>query len=187
MPQNHPSPRHPVRRREAPPERDAKVFLKPGELWFADSPALVKTILGSCLAITMRAPRLGLASMTHCLLPNAGERPEGLCRRDALKYVDTTVGILFETFASRGAAIRELEVKLIGGADNLLPTSSPSRYAVGSRNVETALEGLAARGLTPLATIVGGRIGRVMVFDSGTGDVFVRRLSLAPPAFWEEA
>lgn len=187
MQHSHRSPRLPVRGRTSPPERDVKVFLKPGELWIADSPTLVKTILGSCLAITMRAPRLGLASMTHCLLPSAGDRPEGISREEALKYVDTTIGILFAAFAAHGAAIREFEVKLIGGADNLLATTSPSRYAVGSRNVETALEGLAARGVTPSVTIVGGRIGRVMVFDSGTGDVFVRQLSPTPPAFWEES
>ena len=181
------SPQQRVRKREAPPERDVKVFLRPGELWTADSPTLIKTILGSCLAITMRAPRLGLASITHCLLPCAGDRPERLPRSEALKYVDATLEILCGTFGARGAAIRELEVKLIGGADNLLPSSSASQYAVGGRNVQMALARLAEKGITPAATIVGGRIGRVMVFDTGTGDVFVRRLSPSPDLQWEES
>jgi chemotaxis protein CheD len=187
MRRSHPSPHHPVRKRETLPECDIKVFLRPGELWIDNVPTLVKTILGSCLAITVRAPRLGLASVTHCLLPSAGGEPERLSRAESLKYVDATMGILFDTFASRGAALRELEVKLIGGADNILATGSPNHYAVGDRNVKMALEGLAQRGITPAAAIVGGRSGRVMVFDTGTGDVFIKRLSPTPRVLWEES
>jgi len=159
------------------PEPDSTVFLQPGELWLDDIPLLVKTILGSCVAITMRAPRLGLSSVTHCLLPSAGAKPGSLTRKEALKYVDATIGILLQSFLSRGAAVAELEVKLIGGADNLLRNGAPSRYSVGRRNVQTALEGLAEHGVTPSAAIVGGRAGRMMVFDTATGDVFVKRLS----------
>jgi chemotaxis protein CheD len=187
MRRSHPSPHHPVRKREELPERDTKVFLQPGELWIDDVPALVKTILGSCLAITVRAPRLGLASMTHCLLPCAGSERGRLPRKEALKYVDTTMRILFDTFASRSAALSELEVKLIGGADSISPTGSANHYSVGDRNVKMALDGLEERGITPAASIVGGRAGRVMVFDSATGDVFVRRLLVSPRTFWEES
>jgi chemotaxis receptor (MCP) glutamine deamidase CheD len=70
-------------------------------------------------------------------------------------------------------------VKLIGVADNLRPDGAPSSYSVGGRNVQMALDALAARGITPAAAIVGGRLGRVMVFDSGTGGVFVKLLSPA--------
>jgi len=158
---------------------EAQVFLQPGQLWLDDTPALVKTILGSCLAITMRAQRLGLAAVTHCLLPSAGGLAR-LTRAETLKYVDATVGLLFEIFALRGASLADLEVKLVGGADNLLANGPPNRYSVGSRNVQVALAGLAQRGIRPAAAIVGGRAGRVMVFDAGTGDVFVKLLSTAP-------
>jgi len=169
------------------PGPDATVFLRPGELWTTDIPTRVKTVLGSCVAITMRAPRLGLASITHCLLPSAGGRPETLSRSEALKYVDATIGILIDTFASHGAAVSELEVKLIGGADNLQPSGAPSFYSVGGRNVQMALDGLAQRGITPVASIVGGRSGRVMVFDTATGDVFVKVLSRVPRLLVEES
>jgi len=179
----------PRRAAEAPavePQPVAAVFLRPGEAWTTDIPTRVKTVLGSCVAITMRAPRLGLASVTHCLLPSSGVRPEALSRAEALKYVDATVGILIETFASRGAAVSELEVKLIGGADNLQPNGAPSFYSVGERNVRTALDSLAERGIAPAAAIVGGRLGRVMVFDTATGDVFVKQLSKPPRSLEEE-
>jgi len=168
------------------PASDANVFLRPGEVWFADSPARVKTVLGSCVAITMRVPRLSLAAMTHCLLPSAAVRPETLPRAEALKYVDATIGILIESFASRGATISELEVKLIGGADNLQPNGSPSFYSVGERNVRMAIDGLAARGITPSVAIVGGRTGRVLVFDSATGDIYVKRLTKPPRPLEED-
>jgi chemotaxis protein CheD len=152
------------------------VFLQPGGMVITDAPTRVKTILGSCLTIAVRAPRLGLAVATHCLLPSAGCRVEKLTRSEALKYVDATAGIVFETFAAWGAAWTELEVKLIGGADSLSAGPSAHYFAVGSRNVETALKVLADRGIVPAATIVGGQTGRVLVFDTGNGDVFVKRL-----------
>jgi chemotaxis protein CheD len=131
----------------------------------------------------MRAPRLGVAAVTHCLLPGA---PGRLTRAESLKYVDATIGILFETFASRGALLQELEVKLIGGADNLLSDGAPGRYSVGSRNVEMALKGMAERGVTPAATIVGGRSGRVLVYDTVTGEVFIKRLLPSASRFRED-
>jgi chemotaxis protein CheD len=157
------------------------VFLKPGEWILADAPTHVKTILGSCVAITVRSPRLGLAAMTHCLLPSAGEAIESLEDADAARYVDSALDIVFDKFAQRGALPSELEVKLVGGADGLTQDLSRGRYSVGARNVRTALGEIAKRGITPSASVVGGQTGRVMVFDTATGDLFVKRLTGSLP------
>ena len=91
-------------------------FLHPGEIFTADEPARVKTVVGSCVAIVLRAPRLGLAAMAHCVLPEAG-RPAGeLAPGIAWRYVDSTIELLLEVFADRGARRGDLEVKLFGGA-----------------------------------------------------------------------
>jgi len=155
------------------------VFLKPGEWILAAGPTRVKTILGSCVAITVRSARLGLAAVTHCLLPTAGEAGESLDDETAPRYVDSALSIVFDTFAQRGALPMELEVKLVGGADGLTLDLWRSRYSVGARNVRTALREIASRGITPAASVVGGRSGRVLVFDTATGDLFVKRLSIA--------
>ena len=155
-----------------------RLFLQPGDAVFADNPAQVHTVLGSCVALTMRAPRLGVAAVAHCVLPEAGVSASALPLAEALKYVDTTVELMLLALQRRGASVREIEVKIFGGADNLGSVAPSSGYHVGSRNVEATLAALGERGIVPVTSSVGGRHGRVIDFDTVTGEVQVRRLPL---------
>ena len=67
-----------------------------------------------------------------------------------------------------------LEIKLFGGADHL--GAGMGSYRVGNRNVEAAIQVLEARGIVPACSVVGGRCGRVIEFDTATGEVLVKRL-----------
>src|ERR1035438_134319 len=107
------------RERLLQPIIEDKCLLLPGEMVFTETPLSVKTVLGSCVAITMRDPHRGLAAVVHCLLPLAGERTACLPRKEAVKYVDSATAILLDDFARYGVKAEELEVKLFGGADNL--------------------------------------------------------------------
>ena len=52
-------------------------------------------------------------------------------------------------------------VRVYDSAGKFMRTiGEPGGYRVGNRNVETALRVLAARGLVPTCTVVGGRRGR---------------------------
>jgi chemotaxis protein CheD len=155
---------------------DSTVFLQPGELFATQSPVSVKTILGSCLAVTMRAPRLGLAAMAHCLLPNAGELSSVLSDAEALRYVDSTIELMLRRFAAEGAERGELEIKLFGGSGKLELTT----YSVGQRNVATARKVLARYGIKVAASATGGRCGMAIQFDTGSGNVLVKRLPCNP-------
>jgi chemotaxis protein CheD len=157
-----------------------RAFLQPGELFTTERPARVKTVVGSCLAIMMRAPRLGLAVIAHCLLPQAGAPLDALPRKEALRFVDTTLELILRGFAERGAAGDEMEIKLFGGADTMCKDGSG--YCVGRRNIETARSVLAAHGLSVAVSGVGGRRGRSIEFDTGTGKVLVKVLPGQGPA-----
>lgn len=151
-------------------------FLQPGELLTAETPMRVKTVLGSCVAITMRAPHLGVTAIAHCLLPEAGVPLDTIPREEALRYVDTTIELMLRGFAQRGAALQDIEIKLFGGADSLAEPNQGCGYCVGRRNVDSARAILAARGLAITASGVGGRQGRTIEFNTGTGEVYVRIL-----------
>ncbi len=151
--------------------RAGPLFLQPAELVVAEAAMRVRTVLGSCVAIVMRAPRLGVAAMAHCLLPNSDGAAD-----EKLKYVDTTIAAMLLVFARRGAGSAELEVKLFGGADGMRASGAGSPYRVGSRNVESALCELAALGIVPASSDVGGEAARLIELDTGTGVVFVKRL-----------
>jgi chemotaxis receptor (MCP) glutamine deamidase CheD len=154
------------------------LFLQPSDMAITEGPATVRTVLGSCVAIIMRSPRLGVAAIAHCLLPNAPASVVPLARQEALKYVDSTVELMLVELSRRGATAVELEVKLFGGADSMDRAPSRSAYQVGRRNVEAALAMLAARGLAPAARSVGGPRGYVIDFDGASGDVKVKRLPM---------
>ncbi|ABB32644.1 CheD [Geobacter metallireducens RCH3] len=144
-----------------------KVYLKPGELHFAATPAVVTTVLGSCVSVTMFDRLSGTAAICHALLP---EGP----RSDAFRYVDSSILLMLEMFAAQGVSRQRLEVKVFGGADII--GAGGNRVGVGRRNVEIATLVLAANGLTVAAKDVGGTRGRKLFFVTHTGEVFLKRL-----------
>ena len=153
-----------------------QVFLQPGEMVVLTRPGRVKTVLGSCVAITMREPRTGVSSVVHCLLPNAGT-PFGLVPvSERCRYVDSAIARMLEALARRGIQPADLEVKLFGGSDTLDASPGIQAFHVGSRNITAALDALSSRGLAPVSKGTGGRRGRLIEFDTATGDVLVKRL-----------
>ena len=158
------------------PGSGAAVFLQPGELLTSETPVSVKTVLGSCVAVTMWSPRLGVGAISHCLLPSAGAPLAALAEEEALRYVDATIELMLLDFAARGATPAELEVKFFGGAGRV----GADGYRVGHRNIECVREVLARHGIRAAASATGGRHGRVIQFDTGTGLVLVKRLPPAP-------
>jgi len=154
------------------------VTLHPGELYVARTPAILRTILGSCVGVTVWSARLGAGALCHGVLPRAPARllaalndPEGP------RYVDFSIRCLARQFDALGARRDELEVKVFGGAD-VLPILSEraDRPTVGALNREAAVAALAEEGLIVRASDVGGKRGRRIHFDTSTGEVRVFRL-----------
>jgi chemotaxis protein CheD len=146
----------------------ATVYLRPGELYVADRPTVVTTILGSCVSVTMFSHRLRLGAICHALLP---EGPA----EDAFRFVDGSILHMLQSFTHLGISRFHLEIKMFGGAD-LLPYQESRFITVGRRNVEIAREVLKAEGLTLKAEDVGGSLGRKIIFHTHTGEVWLKRL-----------
>ncbi len=155
------------------------VFLQPCEMVLVTRPARVKTVLGSCVGITMRSPSGGIAAMVHCLLPEAGAPYRQLPAAEHWRYVDAAVERLLDAFTRRGTPPGNLEVKIFGGADHLAANAPHEGYRVGRRNVAAALASLTRHGIEPVTKVVGGRCGRLVEFDTASGHVFVKRLPAA--------
>ena len=56
------------------PDDILEIFLQPGEFYFGEGKTRVRTLLGSCVAITLWHPRLHLGGMSHYVLPNRQHR-----------------------------------------------------------------------------------------------------------------
>jgi len=151
------------------------VNLAPGDLVMARSPLILGTILGSCVAVTMRDPKTGYAGMCHAMLP---EQRAGAGVAGSFRYLDRALDHMVEWFVARGVAPRSLEVKVFGGADVLATAGSGAGAppTIGAMNREALARLLGEHGLIPVSSSLGGCSGLKLYFDTGTGDVLVRRL-----------
>jgi chemotaxis protein CheD len=150
--------------------------LQPGELYLAREPAILRTILGSCVSVTLWCSRLGAGALCHGVLPRCPQVwPPDSKLTEGFRYVDFSVRHLAQQFDALGARRDEVQVKLFGGAD-VLPANRVGQATVGALNCETALEVLAQEGFTVAASDLGGTRGRRIHFHTGTGEVLVYRL-----------
>lgn len=146
-------------------------YLRPGEFLISSEPTVVTTVLGSCVAVTIHVPRLGMAGICHALLPGDG----ATTLDNPARYVDTSVHAMVEALSDSGARKGEMVVKLFGGAD-VLDTLSTPHGTVGMANVKRAQNVLHEAGL-PLAAIeTGGTQGRKLHFFTHTGEVFLKKI-----------
>lgn len=158
------------------------IFLKPAELSFVRDPALIRTVLGSCVTVTMRNPRLHVAAACHPVLPVC--RESARCRpascRNKHKYVECVIPEMIKRFQEIGGRLDELEVKLFGGANMFSRKGLQQEILhVGSMNVSMARQKLAELELSLKSYDVGGVQGRKLFFNTVTGDVWVKKFQAA--------
>ncbi len=154
------------------------IYLKAGEMVFSGEPSVVMTVLGSCLSVTMFHRRSGFAAICHGLLPRCPEQRHcgARCGRRA-KYVECVVPRMVRQFIEAGANLREIEVKVFGGADMFSSTGKGgASISIGKQNIEAALEAIEKAGLRVFSRDVGGTEGRKIFFNTETGEVLLKRL-----------
>jgi chemotaxis protein CheD len=150
------------------------VYLGPGEAYLDDRPALVSTVLGSCIAVTMFHRMTRRGRICHAILPRYPSAGQG----DTFHYVDSSILHMLENLLFTGLERAEIEVKLFGGANAF--KGDDERATVGELNAERAVQVIRKERLTILASDLGGRMGRKIVFDTQSGKVLLKRLN-APP------
>jgi chemotaxis protein CheD len=147
-----------------------QVFLKPGELYVADCPTIVTTLLGSCLSVTMFSPQHRIGAICHAVLPCE----QGVCWDT--RYVDSSIILMLRHFTHLSIKRSHLQVKLFGGADIGSRGKGGSLLSVGSQNVTAALRVIKEQNLILAASDLGGARGRKIVFYAHTGEVYLQRV-----------
>jgi chemotaxis protein CheD len=155
----------PVARPCEQPER--RVYLYPGGLWAEAFPAVVTTVLGSCVAVCLWDPHTALGGVNHFILPRGGASPSA-------RYGNHALPMLLERVLKMGAQRDALLAYVFGGASVLEGADSGPR--LGSRNVAEALEFLRKEDIAVLRQDVGGRTGRKLTFRTADGATVVRKL-----------
>ena len=164
-----------IRRQNITPD----VYLKPGEAIISNNAAIVSTVLGSCVSITMFNLQWKIGAICHNLLPIC--RDKSMCGDncpEAFRYVECTIKRMVTEFTSRGINKSAIEVKLFGGADMFKPNAGKNNsITVGKQNIETAIKMLGDFGLKIVTSDTGGSRGRKIIFYTQTGQVLLKRLN----------
>lgn len=152
------------------------INLPPGKLLITDQPTIVSTILGSCVSLCLHNEKFRVGAICHGMLPRHTKK---LPAPGEFPFLDTVVPHMLETMTRRfGLAPSALTVKLFGGANVLQHgMTGVEGLAIGQQNIAAALEALARFGLTPGVQKTGGTEGYKIFFNTGTGEVFVRRIA----------
>ncbi len=156
--------------------RGDSILLMPGELYVGSGAASVRTLLGSCVAITLWHPRTRHGGMCHFLLPDRVRPGNGA--RDG-RFGDEALEQIVDAIRLSGNEPHEYHAQVYGGADTLPETaprvpSHAGRPKVGERNVEKAWTLVDQYGFRLDSVDVGGNTPRLVLLDIATGIVEIR-------------
>jgi chemotaxis protein CheD len=155
------------------------IFLHPGDYYFADRDTRIRTVLGSCVAITFWHPQLLIGGMCHYMLPERSEHRTG---GQPGRYADTAIALLLEEIAFVGAPYEEYQVKLFGGGSMFPEADKGSMVQLGIQNVQAARRLAKHYGFTCVAEHLGD-VGHLnVIFEVWSGEVWVKRNDVLPIA-----
>lgn len=175
------------------PPHVIEIFLQPGEFWFGDRNTRIRTVLGSCVSITMWHPQLLIGGMCHFMLAKRPVRQHG--ELDG-RYADEAMALFLREIRAAGTKPADYQVKLFGGG-NMFPASMKKRSGechpptcdgvtvTNCRHVSCANSRIARQlalqhGFTVAAEHLGETGHRQILFDIWSGHVWVKHNPIIP-------
>jgi chemotaxis protein CheD len=135
----------------------------------AQTPAILRTILGSCVGICIYERMKKLGGLAHILLPTdhtGGITPE--------KYADTAIPLLVEKLIKQGAKKEFMSAKIAGGSSMFKFAANVSLGQIGEKNIEETKKILEKLGIPLVEEDTGGSSGRVIDFFLEDGRLKVK-------------
>lgn len=142
-----------------------------GEIRASAQPEIIKTLLGSCVAVCLHDPVTRIGGMNHILLPAGTDRDK------STRFGVHAMELLINALMQLGAQRTSLFAKAFGGANVLACLRPPT---VGDLNVRFVLEFLAAEGIPLLGQRLGGSQPVEVRFKTDTGQAFLSSVNGLP-------
>ncbi len=149
-----------------------EVVLQPGEFFVGDRKHRVRTLLGSCVSITLWHPRARIGAMSHYMLAQRGINDRDIALN--ARYGEEALTLMIEQLARLGVAAASCQAKVFGGGEMFM--SQPRSPTVGRRNGDAARALLRERGIVLTAASMFGVGHRNIIFNVDTGDVWSRQV-----------
>ena len=155
-----------------PPVSVLDIFLKPGEFYFGEHDTRMRTLLGSCIAITVWHPQFRIGGMCHYLLPEnkqaaTRDKPDG-------RYANHALQLFMHEIRSAGTHPCEYVVKMFGGGSQFSVDERLPYQNVPEKNIDIGKDLLAQHGFNLSSQHTGGSGHRKVVFDVWSGNVWMQ-------------
>jgi chemotaxis protein CheD len=144
-------------------------FLHPSTLLVSRDLQWVTTVLGSCVSVCFCDPKNNIGGINHYMLPYWNG--DGL---ESPKYGNVAILQLFNKMLAFGVKKDDIVCKIFGGAEVLGEQNSV--FNVGQRNIELAFKMVTELGISVANYSIGGKAGRKIYFNTGTGEVLQKYL-----------
>jgi chemotaxis receptor (MCP) glutamine deamidase CheD len=141
-----------------------------GGVFASRDPAVVRTVLGSCIAVCLLDPQCGVGGMNHFMLPESSSG-EAVSARYGVHAME----LLINSCMKMGADRTKLQAKVFGGGHVLRIRESDDN--VPQRNIRFAIQFLETEGVTILAQDTGGYAAREVFFFTDSGRILLKRLA----------
>lgn len=155
--------------------RSSTYFVEPGYIYFSKKPAMLRAVVGTCVAVCLWDTRLRRGGMNHFLMPKVLDQD-----RATPRYGNVAVAALVRIMEEAGSKREHLIAQILGGG---APPGSPPHH-LGEQNVAAAREALARKRIVIVSEDTGGMLGRKIVFDTGTGELAVLKVHQIRDSDW---
>ena len=142
--------------------------LEPGFVYASAKGAVIRTVVGSCVAVCLWDSRLMVGGMNHFIHPATREKDQ---RTTSFGNValPVLVKMMYREFGSKKS---DLQAQIFGGGSPM----NMGQRSVGAENVAVARDFLGRVGIRIYSEDVGGHLGRKILFDTATGQAAILKV-----------
>lgn len=144
-----------------------RIFVLPGEIALTKKPAIIATLLGSCVAVCLYNKKEKFGGINHFMLPT------GTNNLISGKYGDYATNKLIEAMLRVDSDKKNLVAKVFGGGA-VVGHLSAGGMDIGKKNIVMALKILQEHNIRIVEQETGGDSGKKIFFDNQSGEVEIR-------------
>lgn len=156
-------------------EHSPGYYLEPGYIYLTKGSVVVRTVVGSCVAVCLWDRELGYGGMNHFLRPMIHE-----AELATPKYGNVATTALVMMMEDAGCEPKNIVGQILGGA---CPEDA-KEADLGEQNVEMARTILKKKGIAVVSEDVGGNMGRKVVFDTEAGQLMTLKVHKIRDSDW---
>lgn len=132
---------------------------------------VLKTLLGSCVAVCLRDTIHGISGINHFMLPGVNIK-RGIIESSDSRYGMHAMELLINNMIKLGSSRKYMKAKVFGGASVLQNTMND----IASANVEFIHKYLEMEGISIESFDTGGKRGRKIYYLPDSFTVFLKRI-----------